>query len=104
MGSPSQRPCALSEIVAICSDDDPLHALDDAFAEPYEGFVCSRRPQARALGTHAIRTAVKITYRGQEWATVQLDVTRPDSTNIEHERVAAIPLTYFGLTGPLDLP
>ena len=50
-----------------------------------------------------MRVWIQIAYRSQRWATVQVDLARPDATDIETERLGGIPLTRFGLAGPHDV-
>lgn len=91
------------DIVAVCDEDDLVVALDEALREPYHDCTFSRRAEARPLGEKAVRVWVQIAYQSQRWATVQVDLTRPDATDTETERLPGIPLGAFGLVGPADV-
>lgn len=91
------------DIVAVCDEDDLVAALDDSLREPYHDCTFSRRPETRALGDKAVRVWVQIAYRSQRWATVQVDLARPDGADTETERLPGIPLSTFGLTGPANV-
>lgn len=91
------------DIVAVSTDDDLVSALDNALRESYHDCAFSRRPETRPLGEKAVRVWVQIAYRSQRWATVQVDLARPDGADTETERLAGIPLSAFGLMGPSDV-
>jgi hypothetical protein len=92
------------DIVAVCDEDDLLTALDEALREPYHHCTFSRRAETYPLGDKAVRVSVQIAYRSQRWATIQVDLTRPEATDTETERLPGIPLRHFGLVGPVDVP
>lgn len=89
------------DIVAVCEDNDLVAALDAALREPYKDCTFGRRADARQLGDNAVRVWVQIAYRSQRWATIQVDLARPDVIDTEIERLPGIPLSVFGLTGPV---
>lgn len=91
------------DIVAVCDEDDLIAALDEALRDPYHDCTFSRRAETRPLGDRAVRVWVQIAYRSQRWATVQVDLARPDAADTETERLPGIPLTSFGLTGPAEV-
>lgn len=91
------------DIVAVCDENDLVVALDEALREPYHDCTFSRRAETRVLGDKAVRAWVQIAYRSQRWATIQVDLARPDATDAETERLPGIPLGSFGLTGPADV-
>lgn len=91
------------DIVAVCDEDDLIAALDEALREPYHDCTFSRRAETRPLGDRAVRVWVQIAYRSQRWATIQVDLARPDGADTETERLPGIPLSSFGLTGPADV-
>lgn len=103
------------DIVVVCDEDDLVAALDTALsgvsdtgsgttpAEPYLGCTFTRRPDIHPLGDKGARVWVQIAYRSQRWATVQIDLARPDASDTETERLGGIPLARFGLTGPRDV-
>ncbi len=79
-----------------------LGALDDAFAEPYREFTFQRGEPA-GRGPHALRFEVRLSYQTRPWLTVRLEVSRPDASVEEVERVAAIGLEHFKLSGPREI-
>ncbi|MEJ7813113.1 MAG: nucleotidyl transferase AbiEii/AbiGii toxin family protein [Gemmatimonadaceae bacterium] len=91
------------DIVAVCNEEDLVVALDDAMREPYHDCTFTRRADTHPLGDKGVRVWVQIAYRSQRWATVQVDLARPDGTDTETERLPGIPLSAFGLTGPADV-
>lgn len=91
------------DIVAVCDENDLVAALDAALREPYQDCTFSRRADTRQLGDNAVRVWVQIAYRSQRWATIQVDLARPDTIDTEIERLPGIPMGVFGLTGPADV-
>lgn len=103
------------DIVVVCDEEDLVAALDTALStapdatsgtvssEPYLGCTFTRRPDVHLLGDKGARVWVQIAYRSQRWATVQVDLARPDATATETVRLGGIPLTRFGLVGPQDV-
>lgn len=91
------------DVVVVSDEDDLVAALDATLSAPYQDCTFTRRPDTRPLGDDAVRVSVQIAYRSQHWATVQLDLTRPDAVATETETVRGIPLGYFGLIGPRDV-
>jgi hypothetical protein len=79
-----------------------LSALDDALAEPYREFTFQRGEPADR-GPHARRFEVRLSYQTRPWSTVRLEVSRPDADGAEIERVAAIGLEHFKLSGPHEI-
>ena len=88
------------DVEAECAEPHLVDALDAALRDPYHDFSFSRRSVPRQLGPRAERVQLRVEYRAQQWATVQLDLTRPDGARTESESLAAVPLAPFGLTGP----
>jgi hypothetical protein len=91
------------DVVVICDEADLVTALDDALRLPYNDCTFTRRPDVYPLGNKAVRVRIQIAYRSQHWASVQVDLARPDTVDEETERLAGIPLTRFGLSGPADV-
>lgn len=98
------------DIVVVCEEEDLVAALDialsatsDRASEPYLNCTFTRKPDVHPLGDKGVRVWIQIAYRSQRWATVQVDLARPDATDIETERLGGIPLTRFGLAGPRDI-
>lgn len=63
------------------------------------------QPQSRDAPARgrALRVWVQIAYRSKRWATIQVDLARPDGADTETERLPGIPLSSFGLNGPADV-
>ncbi len=91
------------DIVVECQEDDIVKALDEALRQPYQECTFTRKREVYPLGDTAVRVWVRIDYHSQRWATVQIDLARPDGRETETERLAGIPLRHFGLHGPHDL-
>ena len=78
-----------------------LDALDSALADDWQGFQLQRSEPERIRDTHALRTAVKLSYKGRSWGTVQLEVAPAEGiAGQEIERVPARPLDAVQLEGP----
>lgn len=80
--------------------EEMLEALDGTLAEPYGGFQMARRGDVRDLGGRAKRVEVRVEYNGKSWATVQLEVSPAEGSDIEYEAIRATDLSEFGLDGP----
>ena len=99
------------DIVVVCDEDDLVVALDTALNtasgttpnESYLDCTFTRKPDVYPLGDKGVRVWIHIAYRSQRWATVQVDLAKPDATDTETERLGGIPLTRFGLAGPRDV-
>jgi Nucleotidyl transferase AbiEii toxin, Type IV TA system len=83
--------------------DAVLRALDEAFAEPYEGFTFRVGGEPAAL-RHMHRFDVKVEYQGKVWSSVRMEVSAYEGTPLPAENVEAISLAAFGLRGPETLP
>lgn len=81
------------DVEAQSTEAELVTALDVALRDPYQDFSFSRRTAARRLGPRAERVEIRVAYRSQRWATVQLDLTRPDGVRTEAEPLQAVPLT-----------
>ena len=91
------------DVVAICAEDNMVSALDEAVRVPFDDWTFTRRPETRPLGPLAVRVTIQVAYRSQRWATVQVDLARPDGADAETEVIPAISLAPFGLEGPAAL-
>jgi hypothetical protein len=89
---------------------DPAADLGDSVeealtAEPYEGFSFRRKGPPLLLDNGAVNLTFAVTYRGQPWTSVSVDVARAEPGDGDVEWVDAIALTdSFGVTGPAQLP
>lgn len=73
------------DVEAQSTEAELVTALDIALREPYQDFTFARRTAVRRLGPRAERVEISLAYRSQRWATVQLDLTRPDGVRTEAE-------------------
>lgn len=83
---------------------DLLDRLDQALRQCPGDFTVTRtRPEAiRATG--ALRIDLKLSYRGRSWSTVRMEIsTTQGDVGTEIDRVPAIPLDPFGVSGPVDV-
>jgi len=89
---------------------DPTGDLADALeqavtGEAYQGFSFRRRGQPLLLDNGAVNIEFGVTYRGQPWTSVSVDIARAEAGESDVEWVDAIALTdVFGVTGPTQLP
>lgn len=83
---------------------DMLDRLDQAIADTYGDFGITRTPPRTIRNTDAIHLDLKLAYRGRSWGTVKLEVAPTEGdAGQEIDRVPAIPLGPFGLSGPEDV-
>jgi len=85
------------------SSSELVDALDEAFKNPYEGFVLRRDAELEDIGK-ALRVPIKIQFHERSWGTVPLEVSTPEGTSVPHESVRPTDLADFGLVGPAALP
>jgi Nucleotidyl transferase AbiEii toxin, Type IV TA system len=89
---------------------DPNADLADALEqtvtrEQYQGFSFRRKGQPLLLDNGAVNMEFGVTYRGQPWTSVSVDIARAEPGESDVEWVDAIALTdVFGVTGPTRLP
>ncbi len=83
--------------------DTALRSLENAFAEPYEGFTfrIGGEPQETI---HMTRIEVKVEYIGRVWSSITMEISAYEGTDMPAEHVPAISLSDFGLKGPERLP
>jgi hypothetical protein len=94
------------DIVLRDAKADLAGSLEQALTgEAYEGFSFRRKGQPLLLDNGAINMEFAVTYRGQPWTSVSVDMARAEAGESEIEWVEAIALTdAFGVTGPSLLP
>ena len=85
---------------------DLANSLEEALTgEPYQGFSFRRKGQPLLLGNGAVNMEFAVTYRGQPWTSISVDIARAEAGEADVEWVDAIALTdVFGVTGPAQLP
>jgi hypothetical protein len=87
------------------STDELLADLDAAFAEPYSGFsfTYSEPEEIRETGSH--RLEIRLKYQSRSWGTLRVEVSPPEGqAATESDRVPALSVADFGLTGPEFVP
>lgn len=89
---------------------DPAADLADSLeqalvGEGFQGFSFRRKGQPLLLDNGAVNMEFGVTYRGQPWTSISVDIARAEAGEAEIEWVEAIALTdVFGVTGPAQLP
>jgi len=85
---------------------DLADALEEALTgDAYQGFSVRRKGQPLLLDNGAVNMEFAVTYRGQPWTSISVDIARAEAGESEVEWVEAIALTVaFGVTGPALLP
>ena len=94
------------DIVLRDSTADLADSLEQALTgEPYQGFSFRRKGQPLLLDNGAVNMEFGVTYKGQPWTSVSVDIARAEAGELDVEWVDAIALTdAFGVTGPAQLP
>lgn len=94
------------DVVLRDAEADLSDALEQAVTgDAYQGFSFRRKGEPLLLDNGAINIEVAVTYRGQPWTSISVDVARWEAGESEVEWVEAIALTdAFGVTGPRQLP
>ena len=94
------------DIVLRDTKVDLADSLEQALTgEAYQGFSFRRKGQPLRLDNGAVNIEFAVTYRGQSWTSVSVDIARAEAGESEVEWVEAIALTdAFGVTGPALLP
>jgi hypothetical protein len=78
--------------------------LEDALAEPYEGFRFSRRGDPYTMANNTVRVDVAIRYHDAPWNTVQVDLSSHEGSYTHVDLVDAVSIARLGLDGPEQLP
>lgn len=94
------------DIVLRDPSADLADSLEEALTgEVYQGFSFRRKGQPLLLDNGAVNIGFGVTYRGQPWTSISVDVARAEPGEVDVEWVDAIALTdVFGVTGPAQLP
>ena len=85
---------------------DLADSLEQALTgDPYQGFAFRRKGQPLLLDNGAVNMEFAVSYKGQPWTSVSVDIARAEAGEADIEWVDAIALTdAFGVTGPAQLP
>ena len=94
------------DIVLRDTTADLADSLEEALTgEPYQGFSFRRKGQPLLLDNGAVNMEFGVTYKGQPWTSVSVDIARAEAGEADVEWVDAIHLTdALGVTGPAQLP
>lgn len=94
------------DIVLLDVSADHADALEQALSgEAYQGFSFRRKGPALVLDNGAVNVEIAVTFHGQPWTTISIDIARAEAGESDIEWVKAIVLTEaFGVTGPAALP
>ncbi len=94
------------DVVLREQDVDLAGTLEQALTgDAYQGFSLRRKGEPLLLDNGAVNLEFAVTYRGQPWTSISVDVARAEAGESDVEWVAAISLTdAFGVTGPTQLP
>jgi len=94
------------DVVLRDAEADLSDALEQAVTgDAFEGFSFRRKGEPLLLDNGAVNMEIAVTYRGQPWTSISVDVAREEAGESGFEWVEAIALTdAFGVTGPAHLP
>lgn len=94
------------DIVLRDTTADLAEALEQALiGEAYQGFSFRRKGEPLLLDNGAVNVEFAVTFRGQPWTSMSVDIARAEPGEADVEWVDAIVLTdAFGVTGPAHLP
>lgn len=94
------------DVVLRDAKADLADSLEQAMtSNAYQGFSFRRKGEPLLLDNGAVNMEFAVTYRGQPWTSISVDVARAEAGESEVEWVEAIALTdAFGVTGPAQLP
>lgn len=82
-----------------------LQRLDEALQAGWGDFSFERSEPEVITDTRSVRLAIKLSYRGKRWGTVQLEVAPAEGRSGDDvERLDAIGIDQFGLEGPERIP
>jgi hypothetical protein len=94
------------DVVLRDAEADLADTLEQAVTgDPYQGFSFRRKGEPLLLDNGAVNMEFAVTYRGQPWTSISVDVARAEAGESDVEWLEAIVLTdAFGVTGPTLLP
>jgi hypothetical protein len=94
------------DVVLRDAEADLADTLEQAMTgDPYQGFSFRRKGEPLLLDNGAVNMEFAVTYRGQPWTSISVDVARAEASESDVEWLEAIVLTdAFGVTGPTLLP
>ena len=84
---------------------DLADSLEEALTgEPYQGFSFRRKGEPLLLDNGAVNIEFGVTYKGQPWTSVSVDIARAEAGEVDVEWVDATLTDALGVTGPAQLP
>jgi hypothetical protein len=94
------------DIVLRDTAADLADSLEEALTgEPHQGFSFRRKGEPLLLDNGAVNIEFGVTYKGQPWTSVSVDIARAEAGEADVEWVDALALTdALGVTGPAQLP
>lgn len=94
------------DIVLRDTTADLANSLEEVLTgEPYQGFSFRRKGEPLLLDNGAVNIEFGVTYKGQPWTSVSVDIARAEPGQADVEWVDAIALTdALGVSGPAQLP
>jgi hypothetical protein len=94
------------DVVLRDAEADLADALETTVTgDAHQGFSFRRKGEPLLLDNGAVHMELAVTYRGQPWTSISVDVARAEAGESDVEWVEAIALTdAFGVTGPAQLP
>ena len=94
------------DLVLHDADAELARTLERAVADQeYQGFTFRRKGEPLHLDNGTVSMQLAVTYHGDSWTSIAVDLARSEPGEAEVELVPAIALEEaFGITGPADLP
>jgi hypothetical protein len=99
------RPKTLTSSCATQRPTSPTRSNKAVTGDPYQGFSFRRKGEPLLLDNGAVNMEFAVTYRGQPWTSISVDIACAEAGESDVEWLEAIVLTdAFGVTGPTLLP
>jgi hypothetical protein len=94
------------DLVLHDADAELARTLERAVADQeYQGFNFRRKGEPLHLDNGTVSVQLAVTYHGDAWTSIAVDLARSEPGEADVELVPAIALEEaFGITGPVDLP
>lgn len=94
------------DLVLHDADAELARTLERAVADQeYQGFIFRRKGEPLHLDNGTVSMQLAVTYHGDSWTGIAVDLARSEPGEADVELVPAIALEdAFGITGPVELP
>ncbi len=94
------------DLVLHDADAELARTLERAVADQgYQGFIFRRKGEPLHLDNGTVSVQLAVTYHGDSWTSIAVDLARSEPGEADVELVPAIALEEaFGITGPANLP